>query len=366
MYTITEDFLDEVETTMPEAMYSWYPKYSGGEIPTAEKIEELRKNFHPLLQDWLCNHAHALLVLEAIPSELLITKKMQLEVDLFTKDIEKTFALDTKLPSEEDFLARLQKIVELGHEEFMKQILSTHVALYYKIHHKQAVSFLQMLATKGYITLNERAGYHVPYGSRTNHNAFGIASLTQQGMTYKGKQIQRLAAPKCFVIMPLAGLNHQYGIVAAAWKEVFGEDAPVYHQDDDLNKAAGELLDEKIQANIRDATMVVAILSMGEKERPLFSEITTAKPELLKKAFPLNANVLVELGYALRCRQDETCNCKDVLILTEKPQPFDFLKEVFDISNRNLIPYETGDKGDVELQDELAKVLRFLKERYKL
>lgn len=112
--------------------------------------------------------------------------------------------------------------------------------------------------------------------------------------------------------------------------------------------------------------MVIALLSMGEKERPLFDATMSANPDLLQRAFPLNSNVLLELGYALRCRQDDGCNCKDVLILTEKPQPFDFLKSVFDIRNRNFIPYTTGDGGEVELKEELVRVLNHLKEKYSL
>ena len=365
-YILTEDFIDELESTMPPGFYSWYPRYAGGDIPTPQKVEELRKNMHTLLQDWLCNHAHAQMVLGAIPDGFLLSKKQKLNISLFTKDLEETFKLDTSLPSEQDFMARLQKLVERGHEEFMKQILSPHVALFYKIPNKQAESFLALLEKKGYIQLNKRAGYQIPYGSRNTADASGIMGITSAGMEYKARPLPKLDKPRCFVIMPLAGLNHQYGIIVRAWKDVFGEDAQVFHQDDDPNKAAGDLLDEKIQANIRDATMVIALLSMGEKERPLFDATMSANPDLLQRAFPLNSNVLLELGYALRCRQDDGCNCKDVLILTEKPQPFDFLKNVFDIRNRNFIPYTTGDGGEVELKDELVRVLNHLKERYGL
>ena len=65
-FLLTEDFIDEIESTIPEGLYAWYPRYSGGDIPSPQKIEELRNNFHQLLQDWLCNYTNAIMILEGL------------------------------------------------------------------------------------------------------------------------------------------------------------------------------------------------------------------------------------------------------------------------------------------------------------
>jgi len=194
-----------------------------------------------------------------------------------------------------------------------------------------------------------------------------IKKVTKSGLEYSPEQKpSKPGKAKCFVIMPLAGLNHIYAIVVKAWKEAFGEDAEIFHQEDDPNKGAGELMDDKIQANIRDSAITISILSLGEKEQPLHKLIDAMDPALLDRAFPLNPNVLIELGYALRCRQEGTTQCKDVLMVTEKPQPFNFLKGVFDIGHRNFIPYEVGEAGEVALKNELTTTLKRLKEKYSL
>jgi hypothetical protein len=62
----------------------------------------------------------------------------------------------------------------------------------------------------------------------------------KKGTGKKGNK-KIIVHPKCFVIMPLSGLDEVYAIVQAAWRSVFGKKAKIFNQTDDKSKGGKEL-----------------------------------------------------------------------------------------------------------------------------
>lgn len=172
----------------------------------------------------------------------------------------------------------------------------------------------------------------------------------------KSKKIKKQNSqllPKCFVIMPLSGLDHVYKKIQNAWKDVFGKRASVIHQVDDSNKGAKELLDTKILKNIKDATIVVSVLSMGTKERKLYESIPEKdRSAVFNRVFPFNVNVALETGYAIRCMDDQQATLMECFLLadrSDKINAYDFAKNhFFDLAHRDIIAYNENDINKLE------------------
>ncbi|MDD4628077.1 MAG: hypothetical protein PHE68_01645 [Candidatus Peribacteraceae bacterium] len=359
-YVITDNLIDDEVVRIPEWLYSWYPQYTGGTVSDYEKKESMKNNVRWLLQDYLCHHAHAHLILSQLAEGRDVRTPLRFA---FSTTERSAFELRGKLPPQEDLLARLNSLIESGNEMFIRYLSSPHIALFYGLKHTAAESFLGVLNTKGLIETAKKSGFSVPYGSRQTADAMTIKSLTKDGLSVGHSLVGKA---KCFVVMPLSGLEDVYSVVQEAWRSVFGPESEVYHQDDDPDKGASELMDQKIQRNIENAAVVVSIMSMGMKERPLFQLATDTKAEVLDKAFPTNANVVLETGYAIRCKHDTACACKEVIVLAE-PDSFVFLtKSTFDMRNRSLMKYERTESGLSELKGKLVESFAHIKKQHRL
>jgi hypothetical protein len=168
----------------------------------------------------------------------------------------------------------------------------------------------------------------------------------------KGKR-KIAVRPKCFVIMPLAGLDSVYQTVQSAWKSVFGARAKIYNQDDDKGKGGKELIDAKILRNIRSSTVVVGILSMGAKEKKLYDSVPDdKKDEVFQKSFPFNVNVAVEVGYSIRCADEVEGTLKDCFLIADKSGKHNAHKFVtdhcFDLGHRDIIDYTENELNKLE------------------
>ncbi len=173
----------------------------------------------------------------------------------------------------------------------------------------------------------------------------------------KEKDKKKKIFPKCFVLMPLYGLDPVYKIVQSAWKKVFGSKSKVFHQMDDRNKGGKELIDNKILKNIQNATAVIGILSMGKKEKVLYDFVPESKKKIIfSKTFPFNANVALEIGYAIRCADDPKAPLKDYFLIADnskKVSSYKFaIKHFFDLGHRDITPYT------INKLDKLEKTLR--------
>jgi len=185
----------------------------------------------------------------------------------------------------------------------------------------------------------------------------------------KRKDRKRKISPKCFVLMPLSGLDSVYKTVQSAWKKVFGARAKIFHQTDDRNKGGKELIDNKILKNIQNATAVIGILSMGKKERVLYEFVPKNKKKLIfSKTFPFNANVALEIGYAIRCADDPKAPLKDYFLIADNSRnvsSYKFAtKHFFDLGHRDITPY-TEDELD-KLGKTLVNYFKEFKKENKL
>ena len=351
-YTITEDFVDSVEQDIPEGLHTWYPKYSGGDISPLQKKADAQTNFQHLFQDFLCNHAFAHLVLKQVAFG------EKIEFSFYEKDIPSVFRRINELPSEADFLARAQKIVRKGHAKLLHDLTSSHVALFYGVTYESAESFLMLLMKQGLIeNCCRKTGFHLPYGTRNAMDCLSCIDLTKDGLAYKST-IQR--GMNGFIAMPFKGLEKTYSVIQAAWKEVFG-DAPLKRQDSDPDKGGRRLIDEKILKNIEGATLVIADLSLGARESSAYASIADEK--IHQEFVPLNPNVMFEVGYAVRCVNDDA-DSADVLFLAKSPA-YEYLKDrVFDLRNRHLIHYDdSSEEGIKGLHEELVNFFRHFQQQ---
>lgn len=185
----------------------------------------------------------------------------------------------------------------------------------------------------------------------------------------KPKKPKSKTHPKCFVIMPLAGLDAVYSTVQQAWWDVFGKKAKIFNQQDDKQKGAKELIDQKILKNISSSDVVVGILSLGEKERLLFDAVPESKRNaVFAKAFPINPNVALEIGYAARASTIENDSLHDYFLIADskgKHSAFDFVTaRCFDLGHRDIISY-TEDNLDA-LKSELTKAFSQFKQDHLL
>ena len=163
----------------------------------------------------------------------------------------------------------------------------------------------------------------------------------------KGKK-KTTVHPKCFVVMPLAGLDNVYETVQYAWRTVFGKKAKIYNQTDDKSKGGKELIDKKILKNISSSTAVVGILSMGSKEKELYDSIPAEKREkVFQKSFPFNVNVALEVGYSIRCADEGLDALKDYFLIADDSGKHSAHKfatsHCFDLGHREIIPYSEDD-----------------------
>jgi hypothetical protein len=139
-------------------------------------------------------------------------------------------------------------------------------------------------------------------------------------------------------------------VIKSAWTEVFGKKAKVYHQKDDGNKGGKELIDHKILKNIRDATIVVGVLSMGSKEKVIYEAIQKKdRSKIFSKTFPFNANVALEIGYAMHSVDSQIETLQDYFFIADKSgkeNAYDSAtKYFFDVGHRDIIPYEEKKLG---------------------
>lgn len=343
-YEITEDFLDYVAGQIPDGLISWLPRYTGGDMPEIQKKQQSQERFQHLIQTFFCNHAYAHLVLEQ-----LITGE-PLQFKCYSDDIAAIFKNDNELPSEDDFLARAQKIVKKGHAKYLHDLGSTHIALFYKITHEAALAFLDLLRKQELITKGcHKTGFTLPFGTGGAQDYESCIDLTKLGMDYKA--VQR-SAPSAFIAMPFNGLDKTYSVIASAWGQVFGGTPPI-RQDFDPDKGGGRLIDEKILKNIEQSSLVIVDLSLGEKEAAALAALADKKLE--KPFVPLNPNVLFEAGYALRCANDDTSPCRDILFIAKSPAYEHILHGVFDLRNRTILHYDdSSDESMKKLQEELV------------
>ena len=186
-------------------------------------------------------------------------------------------------------------------------------------------------------------------------NVFAVLdpkNFSKKALAKKKKTLKKwkkiTVRPKCFVVMPLSGLNDVYKRVQSAWKNVFGAKAKIFNQDDDTSKGSKELIDKKIAKNISTSTVVVGILSMGSKEQELYDSIPAEKKEeVFQKCFPFNVNVALEVGYSIRCTDEGTAALRECFLIADnsgKHSAYKFAtKHCFDLNHRTIIDY-TGDQ----------------------
>jgi hypothetical protein len=199
---------------------------------------------------------------------------------------------------------------------------------------------------------------------------FAKKSAAKKGkVTKKAKQKKATVYPKCFVIMPLSGLDSVYQRVQSAWRAVFGKRARIFNQADDKSKGGKELIDRKILRNISSSTVVVGILSMGSKERKLYDAIPDGeREEVFQKSFPINTNVALEIGYSIRCADEGTDALKDYFLIADNSGAHSAHKFVthhcFDLGHRDIIPYTEVQL--VKLEETLLGYFKHFKKEYNL
>jgi hypothetical protein len=191
---------------------------------------------------------------------------------------------------------------------------------------------------------------------------FSKKSSAKKGKAAKKVKKKKVTVfPKCFVIMPLSGLDSVYKSVQSAWRDVFGKRARIFNQADDKSKGGKELIDRKILRNISTSTIVVGILSMGSKEKKLYDAIPTAEREdVFQKSFPINANVALEIGYSIHCADKSDDTLRDYFLIADDAGPHSahkfVTKHCFDLGHRDIIPYTEDELGKLE-----AKLLDYFK-----
>jgi hypothetical protein len=186
-----------------------------------------------------------------------------------------------------------------------------------------------------------------------NFSKQAIAQKKKKQKKSKKAKVHPKVHPKCFVVMPLSGLDDVYKRVQSAWRSVFGTRAKIYNQDDDKSKGSKELIDKKISKNISSSTIVVGILSMGSKEQELYDSIPADKrEEVFQKCFPFNVNVALEVGYSIRCADEGTANLRDCFLIADnsgKHSAYKFAtKHCFDLGHRTIIDYTNDQLGKLE------------------
>ncbi len=129
--------------------------------------------------------------------------------------------------------------------------------------------------------------------------------------------------------------------------------------------------DKKIEKALNDSDFIIVLLSMGYKERLAYDAIK-ASPKadaILDKFYPINHNVLIELGYALRCRVG--ARKKDIFIFLSEtkdgtlPTQKSYCEDrFFDIQSREQHAYSDIPSFEKALEQALkhcAKMKPFLK-----
>lgn len=162
-----------------------------------------------------------------------------------------------------------------------------------------------------------------------------------------------------FVIMPFDGLDDVYQAIDQTAKAQY-KHVKVYKIND--SSGAKTTQDEKIESALETCDFLVAVLSMGDKEKMVYEALKKDKNpnNILEKFYPINHNVLVELGYGLKAIKLRGGQ-KDIFILVsdKKDGELPTLKEFsenkfFDIRNRSQISY-----SDIpELKNKLDKAFK--------
>lgn len=332
-YRITEDFIDYAQSQMPEGLYlDWLPRNLGGTQPTQAMKQQSQVNFQHHIQTFFCNHAFAYLVLGKLATGQDVDRTFD------TNALETAFAFSDDPPNHDDFIARLQKLSATAHgTELLKELASLHIALFYGVTLPSAEAFLARLMKQGLIEkCCKKTGYKVPYGDRNADTVLSCIELTKEGLSYKTSAPQTV---RCFVVMPFAGLDSTYKVIESAWRTVFGE-APIIRQDKDPDGGGSRLIDEKILVNIDSASVVIADLSLGEREQEAYTALST---DLRARFAPLNPNVMFEVGYAIRCAQDD--DQREIFLIAQNPACQFLQSRVFDLRNRAIHSYESSDDG---------------------
>ncbi len=344
VYAITEDFIDYAAKQMPEGLYAtWLPRPSNGFFNTDTRKQMAQGNHQHIIQRFFCNHAFAHLTLGQLAAGEDASRTFK------SDDIGTVFSFSSDLPDMDDFMARAQALSKTAHGmEFLATLASPHIALFYGVTLRTADTFLQHLATRGLVEeCSQSTGYD-------GENVRSCVRLTREGLEYKAAPKHK---PSCFVVMPFNGLDASYGVMEAAWREVFG-DAPLLRQDKDPDGGGRRLIDEKILTNIANSSVVLADLSLGEKEMQAHRELSN---ETKQRFAPLNPNVMFEVGYALRCSQEESSNCQEVFLIAQNPAAQFLQGRVFDLRNRTIHPYERSEEGLRSLQVHLIDLLQHFK-----
>ncbi|MEX2007632.1 MAG: hypothetical protein WD992_02570 [Candidatus Levyibacteriota bacterium] len=154
-----------------------------------------------------------------------------------------------------------------------------------------------------------------------------------------------------FIVMAFAGLDDIYKAIKEVAESTF-KTPNVFRID--YRSGAKKTQDNKIEDALSGSGLVIAVLAMGDKEKAVYDAIKNSEnPEkILKKFFPINHNVLLELGYALRCVK---LSRKDLIILVDDsrdgnlPNLADFsMNSFFDIRNRSQTKF--SDIKDLKIQ----------------
>lgn len=352
-YDITEGFVDFTESQLPDGLYmDWLPQYTGGVPPPNEIKEQAKQRFQHSIQVFFCNHAFAHLVLGKLGGGEDVSRTFNVD------DIEQTFSFSDEMPSLDDFMRRLQQLTGTAYGmELLKELASPHVALFYGVTHTTAEAFLNHAMKRGLIECGRKTGYNVPYGSGNTKDAMAGIDLTREGLEYKAVSPH---TPSCFVVMPFSGLDESYAVIESAWKEVFG-DASILRQDKDPDGGSRRLIDEKILSHIESSLVVIADLSLGTREMEAYNDFSS---ELRARFAPLNPNVMFEVGYAMRCAQEETSNCSEVFLIAQNPAAPFLQGRVFDLRNRTIHSYDPSEDGMRALHATLTDLLQHFKSQH--
>lgn len=171
-----------------------------------------------------------------------------------------------------------------------------------------------------------------------------------------------------FVVMAFAGLDDVYNAIENVAKKLFKENAKVSRID--YVSGARKTQDQNIERALETNGLLIAVLSMGSKEKMAYDVIKKDEKakEILQKFYPINHNVLLELGYGLKCVK---VLGKDLFILVndkvdgDLPTLRDFSSNgFFDIRNRGQIFYKDIPSLKSELEKNFKKndsVKRYLK-----
>lgn len=169
-----------------------------------------------------------------------------------------------------------------------------------------------------------------------------------------------LPEPVMFVITAFAGLDDVFKTLERVSKELFKK---MLVQRVDYVSGARDTQDQKIMNLLETSDYLVAVLSMGEKEKKAYEAIRSSKDakQILEKYFPINHNVLLELGYGLKCVKG-TRKEKDIFIIIEEtsdnglPNLLDFCRSsFFDIRNRGQISYKSISELETKLKKEFKR-----------